>query len=118
MPAQKPIRRAQLITPFGVGAMVDFPRDESLMVAGLDAWPFAKESCPPDWLVLEERLQARLGVQAFRYWKNGCKPGLEYRHFGYHRNTAIRRPACGSRTSISLACAFHAGTIVTVADRK
>ena len=66
MPAQKPIRRAQLITPFGVGAMVDFPRDESLMVAGLDAWPFAKESCPPDWLVLEERLQARLGVQAFR----------------------------------------------------
>ena len=66
MPAQKPIRRAQLITPFGVGAMVDFPRDESLMVAGLDAWPFAKENCPPEWLVLEERLQARLGVQAFR----------------------------------------------------
>lgn len=66
MAAQKPIRRAQLITPFGVGAMVDFPRDESLMVAGLDAWPFAKENCPPEWLVLEERLQARLGVQAFR----------------------------------------------------
>lgn len=66
MPAQKPIRRTQLITPFGVGAMVDFPRDESLMVAGLDAWPFAKEACPPEWLVVEERLQARLGVQAFR----------------------------------------------------
>lgn len=66
MPAQKPIRRSQLITPFGVGAMVDFPRDESLMVAGLDAWPFAKEVCPPEWLVSEERLRARLGVQAFR----------------------------------------------------
>lgn len=66
MPAQKPIRRAQLITPFGVGAMVDFPRDESLMVAGLDAWPFAKEDCPSEWLVTEERLQARLGVRAFR----------------------------------------------------
>jgi hypothetical protein len=66
MPAQKPIRRTQLITPFGVGAMVDFPRDESLMVTGLDAWPLAKEACPPDWLVSEERLQARLGVQAFR----------------------------------------------------
>lgn len=66
MPASKPIRRAQLITPFGVGAMVDFPRDESLMVAGLDAWPFAKETCPPEWLVFEERLQERLGVHSFR----------------------------------------------------
>ncbi len=66
MPAQKPIRRAQLISPFGVGAMVDFPRDESLMVSGLDAWPFAKEACPTDWLILEERLQARLGVKSFR----------------------------------------------------
>lgn len=41
MPARKPVRRAQLISPFGVGAITNFPRDESLMVAGLDAWPFA-----------------------------------------------------------------------------
>lgn len=66
MPALKPIRRSQLISPFGVGAMVDFPKDESLMVAGLDAWPFARESCPPEWLIMEERLQARLAVQSFR----------------------------------------------------
>jgi Domain of unknown function (DUF1998) len=66
MPAQKPIRRSQLISPFGVGAMVDFPKDESVMVAGLDVWPFAREACPPEWLVQEERLQARLGVQSFR----------------------------------------------------
>jgi hypothetical protein len=66
MPAQKPVRRAQLISPFGVGAMVDFPRDESLMIAGLDAWHSAKQSCPPDLLIQEERLQARLGVRAFR----------------------------------------------------
>jgi hypothetical protein len=66
MPAQKPIRRAQLITPFGVAAMVDFPRDESLMVAGLDAWHRAKETCPPELLIAEERLQARLGVREFR----------------------------------------------------
>jgi MrfA Zn-binding domain len=46
--------------------MVDFPRDESLMVAGLDAWPFASEACPAEWLIMEERLQARLGVQSFR----------------------------------------------------
>ena len=68
MSANKPIRRSQNISPFGVGAMVDFPRDESLMTAGLDAWPFAKEACPSDtgWAVVEERLQARLGVAHFR----------------------------------------------------
>jgi hypothetical protein len=66
MPALKPIRRSQLISPFGVGAMVDFPRDESLMVAGLDAWPFAKDACPHEWRIVEERLQARLRVQFFR----------------------------------------------------
>lgn len=66
MPAQKPIRRAQLITPFGVGALIDFPRDDSLMIAGLDAWHCAKQSCPPELLVSEERLQARLGVRELR----------------------------------------------------
>ena len=44
----KPIRRSQLISPWGVGSMIDFPGDESLMVCGLDAWPFAKEECPID----------------------------------------------------------------------
>jgi len=68
MPAKKPIRRGQLISPFGIGAMVDFPGDESLMPAGLDAWPLSKEQCPPEsgWLVREERLEARLGVSHFR----------------------------------------------------
>jgi hypothetical protein len=46
--------------------MIDFPRDESLMVAGLDAWLGAKQNCSPELLVEEERLQARLGVRAFR----------------------------------------------------
>lgn len=75
MPAQKPIRRAQLITPFGVGAMVDFPRDESLMVAGLDAWHCAKQNCPSELLIQEERLQARLGVRAFRLPVDHKDPG-------------------------------------------
>lgn len=34
----KPIRRAQLITPFGIGAIVNFPGDESLMICGLEKW--------------------------------------------------------------------------------
>ena len=66
MPNTRPIRRSQLISPFGVGAMVDFPGDESLMTAGLDEWPSATLECPPDWLVREERLQARLRVNHFR----------------------------------------------------
>ena len=68
MPAFKPIRRSQLISPFGIGAMVDFPKDESLMPAGLDAWPASTTECPPDsgWKITEERLQARLGVSHFR----------------------------------------------------
>jgi hypothetical protein len=68
MPAFRPIRRGQLISPFGIGAMVDFPRDESLMPAGLDAWPSGKQECPPDsgWLVREERLESRLGVTHLR----------------------------------------------------
>lgn len=68
MPAQKPVRRSQLISPFGIGSMVDFPRDESLMPAGLDAWPGAKEECPAEsgWLIREERLEARLNVRCFR----------------------------------------------------
>jgi hypothetical protein len=75
MPARKPVRRTQLISPFGIGAMVDFPRDESLMIAGLDAWHWAKENCPPELLITEERLQARLGVRAFRLPIDHREPG-------------------------------------------
>jgi hypothetical protein len=66
MPALRPLRRGQLVGVFGVGSMVDFPRDESLMMAGIDAWPLANQQCPQEWLVIEERLQARLGVEHFR----------------------------------------------------
>ncbi len=66
MPNLRPIRRNQLISPFGIGAMVDFRGDESLMTAGLDEWPLATDECPPDWLVREERLEAKLGVTHFR----------------------------------------------------
>ena len=82
MPPLKPIRRSQLISPFGIGSMVDFPRDETLMTAGLDAWPYAKEPCPPQsgWLIVEERLQIRLGVSHFRLPSDFRDPmvGLKY----------------------------------------
>src|SRR5689334_12522273 len=66
MPAQRPVRRAQLISTFGIGSMVDLPKDESLMVAGLDVWPYAHEAIPDDWKVPEERLAGRLRVEELR----------------------------------------------------
>ena len=84
MPNLKPIRRGQLITPFGVGALVDFPGDESLMTAGLDEWPSAKDECPRDWLVREERLQARLEVTHFRLPPDYRKPGRDIQHPNKH----------------------------------
>jgi Domain of unknown function (DUF1998) len=62
----RPLRRAQLISPFGVGAITDFRNDEALMCAGLDAWFTAANSTPPDDVRFrEERLQQRLAVQYF-----------------------------------------------------
>ncbi len=57
--------------------MVDFRGDESLMTAGLDEWPYAKDECPKDWLVREERLQARLEKTHFRLPPEYREPGSE-----------------------------------------
>lgn len=94
MSGYRPVRRAQLIGTFGVGAMVDLPNDESLMVAGLDVWPFANETVPPQWAVMEERLATRLGVKELRLppdYRTG--KGTAYRESAFHR------------------CAFQDGTI-------
>lgn len=68
-----PLRRAQLISPFGVGAMTTGPDGISVMTAGLDAW-FRREgggdtSANLDtsaFRVEEWRLQRYLKVQEFR----------------------------------------------------
>ena len=84
MPTRRPIRRGQLISPFGVGALVDFPGDESLMTAGLDEWPLAREGCPDDWFVQEERLQARLAVSHFRLPPDFREPGQGVQRANQH----------------------------------
>jgi len=62
----RPLRRTQLISPFGVGAITDFRNDEALMCAGLDVWFTAANGIPPEDLKFrEERLQQRLGVEYF-----------------------------------------------------
>ncbi len=62
---KRPLRRSQMISPFGVGAISDFRGDESLMCAGLDEW-FGQDADIPAYLKLEEpRLERRLGKQFF-----------------------------------------------------
>ncbi|NKR43377.1 DUF1998 domain-containing protein [Rhodococcus hoagii] len=62
------MRRAQLVTPFGVGAMSVLVDGTSVITAGLDHW-FPKDN--PDlkldeFIVHDWRLEARLGVKEFR----------------------------------------------------
>lgn len=60
---QKPIRSSQLISPWGVGAIVPFPEDESVMIAGLDMWRYLD---PREYVIHDERLERRLGVSELR----------------------------------------------------
>lgn len=62
--SNKPMRRSALIGPWGVGAIVPFPNDESLMIAGLDMWRYKE---PQNFIIKDERLQRRLGVQELRW---------------------------------------------------
>jgi len=62
--SNKPMRRSALISPWGVGAIVPFPNDESLMIAGLDMWRY-NDTTP--FIIKDERLQRRLGVQELRW---------------------------------------------------
>lgn len=57
-------RRDNLISPWGVGAIVPFPHDESLMVAGLDFW-FDEDHPINDFIIHDERLEKRLGGKHF-----------------------------------------------------
>lgn len=53
------VRRSQLLSPFGVGAILDLP-DEALMLMGLEQWDTA-----PSTIIQDERLAARLRVNRF-----------------------------------------------------
>ena len=60
------IRRESLISPWGVGAIVPFPHDESLMVAGTDYWfDKNKNQDYTDFQIVDERLTKRLGGKLF-----------------------------------------------------
>lgn len=56
---ERRIRKSQLISPYGVGAIIEFP-NETLMHAGLDAWDPHEE-----YALADDRLAKRLKVQMF-----------------------------------------------------
>ena len=62
--SNRPMRRSALIGPWGVGAIVPFPNDEALMIAGLDAWRYQDKDA---FLITDERLIKRLGVKELRW---------------------------------------------------
>lgn len=68
-----PIRRAQLIAPFGVGALSVVRDGTSVITCGLDHWyereqgdDTGQEVDPEEYRIEEWRLQRRLGVDHFR----------------------------------------------------
>ncbi len=62
--SNRPLRRSALVGPWGVGAIVPFPHDESLMIAGLDMWYYTD---PKPFIIKDERLEKRLGVKELRW---------------------------------------------------
>ena len=78
-------RASQGIVPFGVGAMIDFP-DDTLMMAGLDAWPTAQpngEELLDASRVTDGRLADRLTVRMGRPIAYFVSPALAPERHGY-----------------------------------
>lgn len=66
-----PVRRAQLVAPFGPGAMITVPGGTSLIIGGLDYWyqrsdPLKPEVDTNEFKRSEWRLETRLNVGHFR----------------------------------------------------
>ncbi|MDV6244777.1 DUF1998 domain-containing protein [Rhodococcus opacus] len=83
------MRRAQLVTPFGVGAMSVLVDGTSVITAGLDHW-FPKDNQDlviEDFAVHDWRLEARLSVKEFRLPPDYRRPSG-----GDNRNTKLRVP--------------------------
>ena len=83
------IRRAQLVAPFGVGAMSVLVDGTSVITGGLDHW-FPSNNVDlivQDFVVHDWRLEARLGVKEFR-----LPPDYRTAAGDDHRNTKLSVP--------------------------
>jgi len=88
----RPVRRSQAISPFGIGAMIDFPGPVSLIHAGLDAWPF--DEYDPNHREFrvddEKRLSHRLNVDFFVQPPDYRK--IEQGQEAVHDNAGLKLP--------------------------
>ncbi|MBR5292178.1 MAG: DUF1998 domain-containing protein [Clostridia bacterium] len=100
----RPMRRSALIGPWGVGAVVPFPNDESLMIAGLDMWRYS-DATP--FVIEDERLLRRLGVKELR-WPPDYREKNEDRNNCYLTIPTVRFPTwhycpfCGTMEKTTL----------------
>jgi hypothetical protein len=109
-----PVRRAQLIAPFGVGALIVVRDGLSLIAAGLDHWYKREDGTPADiteFRVEEWRLSRQLGVDHFRQPPDFRLPGSGFGQYVPNSNLTIpflRFPqwhscsACGRLTKLPL----------------
>ncbi len=101
---RKLIRRGALLSPYGVGAIVPFPNDESLMIAGLDMWAYRDTT---EFAVEDQRLQRRLGVSELRRPPDYRDASMDERNGGL-TVPAVRFPTwyycpyCGSMKRVGL----------------
>lgn len=105
------IRLGQLLSPFGIGQLVNFPNDETLMICGLDAWDEMVEQRIQnvghdridlsEFEIREPRLEQLLGVNRFRkpfpFRENSKKnsrltiPGVRFPQWHYCIRCGIMR---------------------------
>ena len=89
------LRSGQLLSPFGIGQIVNFPNEESLMICGLDNWDEiittrkdevgAAHVDESEFTIRERRLEKILGVEKF-------KPPWAFKKAG-KMNTKLSIPA-------------------------
>jgi hypothetical protein len=70
------LRSSQLLSPFGIGQIINFPDDQSLMLTGLDKWDRIIENAKlgreqgsideNEFIIREERLEKFFGVSRFK----------------------------------------------------
>jgi hypothetical protein len=88
MSARSEFRKSQGVVPFGVGAITDFP-EESLMMAGLDAWPYdqaegeIKTKILDASQIVDGRLAKRLSINLGRRINFFLSPTEAPDGFGY-----------------------------------
>ncbi|MBR4341234.1 MAG: DUF1998 domain-containing protein [Lachnospiraceae bacterium] len=98
MKMMKPMRRNSLISPWGVGSMVPFPYDETLMIAGLDMWRY---NTLEDFVIEDRRFADHLGVKELRWPPDFRDSKVDHENFNL-TIPAIRFPTwyycpfCGS----------------------